>query len=358
MTVEKITSVEDFERIRESYERVYERDPHRTVFVSWAWLRSYFASMAPEWVLLAVRRDGAYIGFALVVFHVARVGRFTLCREAALGAYPTGDYTGLLLAREEEPSLYALAEAIHALPWDMMRARNVRDPRIARLLSLLATRSDVAAEPPTRCRYLPLPVRWDRFEAPRPGKRRPRQIVRARRAWSEATLVEANDATIDADIETLLQLRHRRWNSNLPEARRTYGRLFREAYDRGCCRVAVLRQGEAPVAARAVFVDGVPCLNLYMIASDRFRRRAPGLGMLALDIERAIGNRLEEYDFLRGDEEFKRRFGGELRELGNATVRRRTLTALLSDRLWDIAVRAKGPLRRALLTLRLLRGQN
>ncbi len=358
MVVEPIKTLPEFERIRDAYERAYERDPHHTVFVSWAWLRSYFASMAPEWLVLAVRREGEYIAFATLVSREARVGPIVLHREAALGAYPTSDYTSLVIAEEKEACIDALAGAIAALEWDVLRARNVRDPRVAPLVERLAAHGHVLAEPPTPCRYVPLPSSWDAYAAlaRRHCTRRPCTVVRARRAWTEAQFTDANDATIDGSIEILLQLHHRRWQSNLGEARRTYGRLFREAYDRGCCRISVLKRGDAPVAAQAIFANGEPRIrNLYMIAADRSQSRAPGLGILARDIERAIAEGVVEYDFLRGDETYKAHFGAELRQLENATLRRRGVKARVGDRLWEFAVRAKGPVRRFLLRMHLLR---
>lgn len=337
MIVERITALRDFDRVRAAYERVYAQDPYRSVFTSWAWLRSYFATIGARWLVLAVRDEWEHLGFCVVVEHGLSVGAAGFYREVALGAYPTADYTSFVIGCREEEVIAAFAETMDAMRWDLFRACNVRDPRVARMIALLSVHNDVTRDADNPVRSVPI------------SEDRP--IPRRGRTMRGTRFVEATDATLNRDVDALLRLHHRRWRSNLRKARRTYGRLFREAYARGCCRVGVLWSSQnEPLAAQAAFVDDArSAWGVYMIAYDKTHaKESPGIGMLAAGLERARALGFREYDFLRGDEPYKARFGAELSYLENYTVRRRSYRSHVVERCWNVLLGWKTVLRRIL----------
>lgn len=349
MIVERIETIADFERIRVEYEAMYARDPHRNVFVSWPWLHAFFTAMRRRWTLLAARDGSRYTGFCILVETGIGTGRASLYRELAIGAYPTADYTSLLLGDEDERVIAALARAIDALAWDRLRANNVNDPRIARLVAYLRRRNDVTEEPRNSCRFVALPKSWGEYVVKLNGNKQ--YVARRYKRWRNASLVEADNASIDQYIDLLLRMHHRRWNSNLRKARETYGRLFRTAYDRGCCRIAVLWTADRrPVAAQAAFTDTERrTWGVYMLAYDRTTPKgSPGIGMLAKALDSAIRQGFSEYDFLRGDESYKDRFGTDVRLLENYVVSRRSARAQAALAIWNGAQGTKSVLRRLL----------
>ncbi len=352
MTVESIGSLSGFERIRSEYERVYASDPQRTVFVSWSWLRSFVVAMRRPWTLLAVRDGDEYIAFLFFVTHSVRLGPLCLYREVGLGAYPTADYTGLVVAGDESAAIEALGEALKRIRWDVIRARSIRDPRIARLVAVVGNGNVVRREESTACHVVALPESWNEFVETHPRKKSLRYALRRMNAWSAARFTIASDETIERDVDVLLALHHQRWKSNLRKARRTYGRLFKEAYRRGCCRLGVLwsEQGK-PLAAQAAFVDPErTSWGIYMLAYDRASsRRSPGIGMLMRGIEHAISQRFAEYDFLRGDEAYKARFGSQIRWLENFTISRPSRRARATERAWSATMQAKRTVRNILV---------
>ncbi len=348
MIVDRIETLEAFDRIRDAYEDVYARDPHRNVFLSWAWLRAFMLAMRLPWTMLCVRRGTSYVAFCLVVERGMRIGPARLYRELALGAYPTADYCGVLVGDEEEAAICALATAIDDLRWNLFRAADVRDPRVKRLITLLGKGNAISTPAPTPASFVPLPGTWHEYvERGRSSRQSLRYVLRRYRQWQDAGFVESDDRTIDRDIETLLELNHRRWKTNLRKARKTYGRLFREAYANGCCTVAVMRAGDRPIAAQAAFVDAEQrSWGVYMLACDRNApRNSPGIGMLAKALERAIERRFGEYDFLRGSEAFKSQFGAQVRWLDNYVVRRRTFWSGVGEFLYTFALQAKSRVR-------------
>jgi CelD/BcsL family acetyltransferase involved in cellulose biosynthesis len=353
MNVEKIVTLRAFEDVRRHYEQLYDADSYRNVFVSWAWLASYFRSMRRPWIVLAANDGGRYVAFCVLVRHGIALGPLRLYGELALGAYPTADYGGVVIAAgEEKRAAAAFADAIRGMRWDVFRACNISDPRVAEIVKRVGREDAVVEEPRNGCYYVALPESWEAYAArSRNGHPSVRYVVRRKNAWRDATYTEADDATFDRDLELLLRFHQGRWNSNLSKARRTYGRLFREAYDRGCCRVGVMRDAKGvPLAAQAAFVDrGRRSWGVYMLAYDRTRaQRSPGIGMLASGLQRAIGERFREYDFLRGDEAYKAQFGCDVRWLSNTIVRRQTGRSRVAESAWNAGLRVKAVLRRIL----------
>jgi CelD/BcsL family acetyltransferase involved in cellulose biosynthesis len=349
VTVEQVTTLKEFECLRGAYEDAYRGDPYRNVFVSWAWLRAFFAALRRPWMVLSVREGARYAGFCVLVESGLRLGPLPLYRELAIGAYPTADYASLIVSGDEEHVLSALAAEISRLSWDVFRACNVHDSRVARMVAMMRDGHDVVEEPRNAAHVVPLPASWSEYMVRLNGEKQ--YVARRHKLWRDAELLEANDANVELYIDTLLRLHNRRWNSNLNSAKRTYGRLFREAYDRGCCRIAVLWDGDRrPLAAQAAFVDNERrSWGVYMLAYDRERQKgSPGIGMLAKALERAIVEGYGEYDFLRGDESYKARFGTELRMLENFLVKRRSLRRRLAEWLWARALAAKAFLRRVI----------
>jgi hypothetical protein len=231
------------------------------------------------------------------------------------------------------------------MPWDVLRARSVRDPRVRALVVRLGEGKSLTREEATPCHVVALPSSWDEYLSNhRNGKQALRYALRRRNAWAEASFTDADASTIERDVEALLMLHNVRWKSNLPKARRTYGRLFREAHARGCCRVGVLWSEEKkPLAAQAAFIDPERrSWGIYMLAYDKSTaKHSPGIGMLMRGIERAISERFEEYDFLRGDEAYKARFGSDIRWLENFTIRRRSRRVQFAESVWTHALHAK-----------------
>jgi CelD/BcsL family acetyltransferase involved in cellulose biosynthesis len=347
--VERLTSLDEFDGVRKAYERVYALDPERTVFVSWPWVRAFLVTMAHRWTLLAAKAGDEHVGFLLVVHQGAQAGPVPLFRELGLGAYPTADYTSMLVAGDEAAVIAAFASTIDSMRWDVLRARSVRDPRIATLVAQLSDGKTMEREAATPCHVVALPPSFDEYvKRDRDGKQILRYALRRRNTWNAAPFTDADATTIDRDVEALLQLHHERWKTNLDKARRTYGHLFREAHANGCCRVSVLWSAEKrPLAAQAAFVDPERrTWSIYMLAYDRdASKHSPGIGMLMRGIERAISERFTEYDFLRGGESYKSKFDSEIRWLDNFTIRRRSSRVHAAEHLWGTATRAKRALR-------------
>jgi CelD/BcsL family acetyltransferase involved in cellulose biosynthesis len=163
-----------------------------------------------------------------------------------------------------------------------------------------------------------VPDSWDEYVTKQISSKTRVNTLRVERRLAEALpgfrISEPTDADIDAHVEAMIRVNHKRWGGNLIRAREKYGRLFRNAYDAGLLHMIVYWDGDVPIAGAAAFVDPLrSSFGLYMIGFDEaYDKLSPGKGIVGNAIRRAIECGYRRFDFLRGDEPFKARYANDL----------------------------------------------
>lgn len=153
---------------------------------------------------------------------------------------------------------------------------------------------------------------WDAYLATRSSNFR--QQVRARtKKLEQAHEVRyrlADEASLEADLDTLFRLHRARWQKpSTFGSREAFHRDFaRVALGRGWTRLVVLELAGAPAAAWYGFRFG-EVDSYYQSGRDpSLERESVGLVLLAHTIRAAFEDGRREYRFLRGDEPYKGRF--------------------------------------------------
>lgn len=313
--IERIRTVSELDRVRDAWERLYAADPHAQMFLSWSWLRGYLAS-GKRGADILLLRDGDGLVAALPL---ARCGFplpwLSFDRELRMAANPAGDYTGMLCRPEREhDALDAFARAIARIGWENFDLADTRDPRMERLARRVAALvgGDVEAVAAHRCYSIELPATWEEYLASLDRKAR-KNTARAMRRTAELPgyrFTEASAADVERHIDALLALKRERFGGMLARYHARYHRLFRASFDAGACRIFAIWDGERPISAAAAFVDpATRTFGSYMRGHDAaYDERGPGRAMVGLLIRRAIEDGYRTYDFLRGDEAYKREF--------------------------------------------------
>ncbi len=310
-TVDVITSLNGFEAERERWERLYRADEHAQVFLSWPWLAAYLASAPPGWRILALREGDELV--AVLPLRVSAIPSrfFPVARQLGFASAPVADYQGMLCApgRERE-AVRAFAAAVDAMRWDRVWFSDVADPRVRDLLNALGTVHGAESTGTTVCPRIELPGTWDAYAATLGQGTRGttvRSIRRMREDLPDFRISSPSDGDVDAHVEAMVRLHHKRWGGNLRTSRTKYGRLHRAAYARGCLRMIILWDGARPIAGASSFADPVRgTYNLYQLAFDAaYGKYSPGKGAVGLAIRDAIENGFRVFDFLRGDEAYK-----------------------------------------------------
>jgi CelD/BcsL family acetyltransferase involved in cellulose biosynthesis len=315
MQVEHISTLEAFEAERERWEQLERRDPHATVFTSWRWLRAYLPTARHRWMILALR-DATQ---AVAYLPLARGGSL-LDRELYLAGNPTADYAGMIASpAHAEAAVCAFVDAVLAEPWDGFNVRDVNDPRLERLVARLqASGISVESTEETRCLSCALPRSWDAYVSEHISAKTRVNTLRVERRLAQALpefrISEPCDADVDAHVEAMIVVNHKRWGGNLGTARRRHGKLFRNAYDAGIVRMFVYWDGPRPIAGACAFTDELrSSFGLYMIGFDEdYEKLSPGKGIIGRAIRAAIEAGYARFDFLRGDEPYKARYASEV----------------------------------------------
>jgi CelD/BcsL family acetyltransferase involved in cellulose biosynthesis len=333
-----ITTPAGFAAERAAWERLYVADPERQVFLSWAWLDAYLATVAPGWTIAVLREGDELIAALPLQVRSVPSRAFPVARELAFLGDPVADYNGMLCRPDREAdAVRAFAATIRRLGWDRAVFRDLADPRLDALLAQLrAVGSTLAQTGETRCLRATLPASWDEYKKSL-GRTTRGKTERALRRLQEALpgfrLSSPCDADVDAHVEAMVRVNHARWGGNLRSARARFGRLFRGAYDRGCLRLHIAWDGERAVAGVASFTDRVSgTYNLYQLGYDgAYARFSPGKAVLGCAIRDAIEGGYRIFDFLRGDEEYKASYAADVAITRHFLLERPGLRSTLFD---------------------------
>jgi CelD/BcsL family acetyltransferase involved in cellulose biosynthesis len=296
------------ERIR--WERLYERDPHAHVFLSWAWLRSFLPVAAGGWRIIVLHEGGEFVAALPLAIRAVPSRYVPLARELTFASDPLGDYQGLLCAPgREADALRELTAEISRLRWDRAAFREVVDDRVSAMLHGVAATA-MTVDGPQRSAQIALPATWDDYLASVGASTR--RNVRRTFAHLHAELpalriTRASAADVDAHVDALVGLNHLRWGGNLARARARYGTLFRNAFANGCLHLVAIWDGAAPIGATAFFLDAKrKTFNAYQTGFDgRYAKLSPGKASILVGIQDAIALGFTTFDFLRGDEDYK-----------------------------------------------------
>jgi CelD/BcsL family acetyltransferase involved in cellulose biosynthesis len=314
MDVTRISTLEGFDAERERWERLERLDRHATVFTSWRWLRAYLPVTRLRWSILVLRDGGEPVAY----LPIAR-GGWLLDRELYLAGSPYAEYTGMLAdPAHEQAAIEHFAAALAAERWDAFNARDVRDARVEALVQRFSETGFAVRDTDVSTSHsVALPPTWEEYITTKISAKTRVNTLRVERRLAEALpqlrISEASDADIEAHIDAMIALHHRRWGGNLSTARKLFGGLFRNAYQQGLLRVFAYWDGAVPVAGAAAFVDHLQSsFGLYMIAFDeRYSKLSPGKGIVGRTIRVAIESGYSRFDFLRGEEPFKQNYADE-----------------------------------------------
>jgi CelD/BcsL family acetyltransferase involved in cellulose biosynthesis len=359
--VGEIDNVADWERHAEDWRRVAEASPRATVFQTWEWLRTWwehFGAGKRLWVLAFRDPDGTAAGFA-PLYLPPRPSPLRTARFLGTGVSDYGDI--LALPGREADVCAALWEFLagRRAAWDWLDLQQVRPGAAldgdeggdgggrAPQCGLVRVRR----WPGETCPHLPLPATWDEMRR-RLGKKLRSNLGYYERTLNKLYAVEMRPATpetLDSDMSAFFDLHQRRWNTRwLPGAfapRRVQG-FHRAAaaalFSRGSLRLHLMLLDGEPQAALYCFQFGGRCAYYAGGFEPSLARLSVGTVLTGHAIRYAItDDAADDFDFLRGDEAYKYRWGAQDRRNRRVSVTRPGLRpALVASAGW-VSLRAE-----------------
>lgn len=298
------------------WERILERDLEAGVFSHPAWLQAWWESLGSGDLMIALVWDGD-----------EPVAVFPTCtcvnEEGLLSFLGSEDVTDdqvptAVPGREAEALGFFLDWAFSDGRFDRVRFHSVLDGErwlgvvddVARHAGLGHSHEQVDVAP-----AIDLPSTFDEYLAGLSGHDR-HELRRKRRRLEELgswRVRRAHEVGWEADLQAFFEF-HRQAPGDkaaffTPDRERFFRRLAADLFLFGLARLDVLELDGEPVASTFSY-DFRDSFSLY---NSAFRadlaKHAPGMVLVGVLIEQAINNGKRIFDFLRGDEPYKKRFG-------------------------------------------------
>ncbi|HZW02330.1 MAG TPA: GNAT family N-acetyltransferase [Anaerolineaceae bacterium] len=289
-----------------------------------AWWQTRGGGEWPPEAQLAVvtaRQDGRLAAVA-PLFHAPDFkGRPALM---FLGSVEISDYLDFIVRPADlQPFLSELLPFLRAadLPeWQALDLYNLLDPSPSPEALKAAAAGlgwEAAVEQAYHAPCIPLPGDWEAYLASIDKKQRHEIRRKVRKAEAgplePAWYLVEDESTLEEEIDAFLGMMAQDPSKQefLTEPMRAAMRqIMRCAFEEGCLHLAVLTFVGQRAAAYLSF-DYLNRLWVYNSGWDsRFGEYSPGWVLLAYLLQWANENGREAFDFMRGDEEYKYRFGG------------------------------------------------
>jgi CelD/BcsL family acetyltransferase involved in cellulose biosynthesis len=331
-----------FPELQREWNGLLQRSGANTIFLTWEWQRTWWSWYGEEsrLCILAIWDGAELVGVAPL--HTTSSGEGSRALQL-LGGIELSDYLDVIIVGDErEPAVYGVLweflSGEYGCAWDVLDLHNVpaSSPTLEILPALGRASGDVevASVVEEVCPVIDLPSSWDSYLALLSKKQRHevrRKVSKASREAAVRWYYVDDSVSLDEEVEDFVML-HRKSGAHkkafMDERMRGF---FREiagvAFDRGWLRLASLIINDVKVASMFCFEFS----NTFLVYNsgydpDLYPSLSTGIVLLAHCIRDAIERGLKVFDFLRGEEEYKYRFGGVRTEIHNLRLTKRWST--------------------------------
>ena len=327
------------DELREEWNALLEESVSHVPFLRHEYLQTWWKHRGGgEWpqaqlALVSGRQDGQLVGIAPLFYAPDHQGHPCLM---LLGSIEISDYLDFIVRPDDlQAFVDALLEFLPGadLPnWQALDLYNFPDhspslevlEQAANRLGWAYQQTDLQHSP-----FITLPGDWEAYLASIDKKQR-HEIRRKMRRFESAEvpacwyLVE-DAASLDDEIQGLLALMEQDEEKAAfltTPMRQTLAETIRCAFDEGCLHLSFLVVDGQKAAVYLSF-DYLNRIWVYNSGFDRrFNDYSPGWVLLSYELQWANQNKRSEFDFMRGDEEYKYRFGGIDRQVVRARLTR------------------------------------
>jgi CelD/BcsL family acetyltransferase involved in cellulose biosynthesis len=342
ITVDCCDSLEELKGLQASWKSLLHRSTCDSAFVTWDWLSTWserFLHGGRRLFVLVISEGHTPIAIAPLYVATIAHGPIPIREVGFLGLPEAGsDYLDVIIRKGKERVVArTLADALFGSlgsKWDTLALRDMPAESLflAELIAALrASGKHYAVEESSFCPGVRLPRTFDEYlqELTSHSRQAFRRKLRRLDMLGVKHTVMTEKAEVAAGLRTLEQLHQTRWGV-------AHGDLFRllrdyHERDRDGWRLELnfLDAGHRPVAGLLHFINGRKVYQ-YLMAVDRTFNKQLSVGSLlcGLSIQHAIEGGFHEYDFLKGQEQYKLRFMNRARRSLNIHLHNKTSRAL------------------------------
>lgn len=341
MNIIILKTLEEFDSLAEEWnELLICCSASHVPFLRYEYLRAWWDTLGGgEWQegelhIVTVRdEDGALLAAAPLFFTRNREGQPALM---LIGSIEISDYLDLVADRRILPefidALFEHLSSPAAPPWKALDLYNLPDESPTILLLQEAARRcgwKFTSEQLQQCPYIPLPGDWEQYLAGIDKKQRHEIRRKMRRAeeWPEPVswrIIE-DENRLDAEIEAFMDLMAQDPEKDrfLTQVMRSQMRgLVHAAFRAGWLQLSFLEVGGRKAAGYLNFDYNGHVWVYNSGLSQEYRELSPGWVLLGYLLRWANENQRKTFDFMRGDEDYKYRFGALNRSVMRVKVER------------------------------------
>ncbi|MGD1994324.1 MAG: GNAT family N-acetyltransferase [Anaerolineae bacterium] len=324
-----------FDALADAWAALLKDSANDTLFLSPRYQRTWWQHLGKgDLVLLAAREEGNLLGVAPLFATNAPDGKRVL---QIVGCVEVSDYLDWVTARgREEAVLAALLDFLaspKAPPWDRLDLCNIHlgSPTLDLLPQLVQEQGwDVETEVQEVCPVVNLPDTWEAYLDALDGKDRRELRRKLRRAdavdgmeWYVVGPEQELEAEVDDFLELMAQSTPEKAEFLTASRRAFFHTLAEVTLEAGWLQLSFVELRGKKLASYFNFVYNNRVLS-YNSGLDW--QTAPKLGAGVVLTGRLIQRAIEEgrvaYDFMRGDEQYKYRFGGKDETVHRVVVER------------------------------------
>jgi CelD/BcsL family acetyltransferase involved in cellulose biosynthesis len=329
------TDATGFAALRQEWNPLLRHSASDTIFLTWEWQRTWWEHLGEGQLYLVAVRDGNHLsGIAPLYLTTSDDGLRTLF---IVGCRDVSDYLDIIAASGQEERVYgALLDwlgSAEAPAWDLADLCNIpaASPTHSLLAEMAAARGyEVQTEVEDVCPVISLPFSWDEYLNFLDGKQRReirRKIRRAERGGQVNWYVVDEERDLAAEMEAFIEL-HEKSDVDKDafmdaQMKGFFHAVAQVLYEAGWLQLAFIEvNGEK--AATMMNFDYRDSIMVYNSGYDpqQYAWLSPGIVLLAYCIQHAIELGRAKFDFLRGDEEYKYRFGAQPTEVYRLLITR------------------------------------
>jgi CelD/BcsL family acetyltransferase involved in cellulose biosynthesis len=314
-----------FGALRPEWNDLVHRSGFDNLFLTWEWQSTWWKHLGEGNLLLLGFRselDNRLIGVAPLFNSQNDEGRSVLFLN---GCRDVSDYLDLIIEAGQEEEVYqALLDYLEheATNWEMLDICNIpqdsqtygllRDLALARGYQALVEVEDV-------CPIIDLPATWEDYLMTLDKKQRHEVRRKLRKSANEADsrfVIVGPDDDLRAEMQRFIDLHQKSTPEKDqfmdPAMQAFFFEVAQVLQERGWLQLAFVEMNGEKAATLLNFDYGDDIL-VYNSGYDpaKYRHLSPGIVVTARSIEHAISLGRNRFDFLRGDEVYKYRFGAQ-----------------------------------------------
>jgi CelD/BcsL family acetyltransferase involved in cellulose biosynthesis len=324
-----------FSALKPEWNDLLRRSPYDTLFLTWQWQSTWWKHLGEgELLLLGFRGDGGrLVGIAPLFRTNDGDGRSVLYLN---GCRDVSDYLDLIVEAGQEETVYqALLDYLEseAPAWDIIDICNIPQSShtfvgLRELAQGQGYQTQVEVE--DVCPVIDLPSSWDDYLMMIDKKQRHEIRRKLRKADNEVStrfIVVGQDRDLKAEMQDFVDLHQKSTPEKDefmdPQMEGFFFEVSQVLQNEGWLQLAFIEMDGIKAASLLNFDYGDSIL-VYNSGYDpaQFHHLSPGIVVTARCIEHAIGLGRRKFDFLRGDEVYKYRFGAQDTEVRRLLIAR------------------------------------